>query len=129
MLLLLSSQALKNENTRLQAKVLKMEKALEEVELAKKKVEKDLTDAMEKTEQYFVTSNRINEAMNGTGASGGDFQVPDKVKLTEVSETEVSHKVSPLPISTAFLKSSIPRPMHAIRYARHRSLSSWSTGF
>mmetsp|Transcript_13569 Transcript_13569/g.26960 ORF Transcript_13569/g.26960 Transcript_13569/m.26960 type:complete len:806 (+) Transcript_13569:168-2585(+) len=80
--------ALKSENARLQSEFAEMKKALDDMKAEKEKAEKELREVIEKTEEYFVSSNRINEAMNGTGVSGDDFQVPEKMELNDVSETE-----------------------------------------
>ncbi|GMH66007.1 hypothetical protein TrST_g10180 [Triparma strigata] len=82
--------ALKDENKRLQNEVKKIKQQMKQLSELKERSDKDLADALEKTESYFVSASRINEAINATGAVGGSggMTVPEKRELMEQSEAE-----------------------------------------
>ncbi|GMH74730.1 hypothetical protein TL16_g06540 [Triparma laevis f. inornata] len=80
------NKALKNENKRLQNEVKSMVERMKSLEELQERKDKDLADALEKTENYFVSSSRINEAINATGAGG--MTIPEKKELTQQSEAE-----------------------------------------
>ena len=77
--------------TVLQKQLEEMTKMKEEAETKKLEAEKELLSVLAKTEKYFVSSSRINDAINATtteNGEGGKWVVPEQIDLNDFSSAE-----------------------------------------
>ena len=87
------NSTLRAENERLKQALEETQKKLEMVEAKKEEVEITLRETIHKTEEFFVSQSRINDAINKTTnvgelPEGGAWEVPEKLELTDVGSAE-----------------------------------------
>ncbi|GMI47955.1 hypothetical protein TrCOL_g8888 [Triparma columacea] len=87
------NNTLRAENERLKLALEETQKKLEVVEAKKKEVELTLQETIHKSEEFFVSQSRIDDAINKTTNAGqipegGAWEVPEKLELTDVGSAE-----------------------------------------
>jgi len=87
------NETLRLENERLAQELEETKRKLEMTEKKREEVEMTLQETINKTEEYFVSQTRIDDAINKTTNAGeipegGAWEVPEKLELMDVNSAE-----------------------------------------